>query len=67
MSRAAVESRTSSQVATGSMHIWNKAEISEITFPRTGWHLLTLRYNKRNNLASFEFILLNKKWRADSA
>ena len=47
-------------VATGSMHIWNKAEIGEITFSRTGRHLLTLRYNKGNNLASFEFVLLKR-------
>jgi hypothetical protein len=43
-------------VATGSMHTWNKAEVGEITFSKTGLHLLTLHYNKGNNLASFEFV-----------
>lgn len=43
-------------VATGSMHKWNKAEIGQITFSKTGLHLLTLHYNKGNNLATFEFV-----------
>jgi hypothetical protein len=47
-------------IATGKMHIWNKAAIGTITFPRTGLHLLTLHYDKGNNLASFEFVLVKK-------
>jgi hypothetical protein len=47
-------------IATSKMHIWNKAEIGEITFPQAGLHLLTLHYNKGNNLASFEFVLVKK-------
>jgi hypothetical protein len=43
-------------VATGSMHKWNKAEIGQIAFSRAGRHLLTLHYNKGNNLATFEFV-----------
>ena len=42
-------------VATGSMHRWNKAEIGTIEFEHAGLHLLTLRYNKGNNFAYFEF------------
>jgi hypothetical protein len=41
---------------TGDWHTWNKAEIGEITFPQKGLHLLTLHYNKGNNLAYFEFV-----------
>ena len=47
-------------VATGSMHKWNKAEIGEITFPKTGLHVLTLHYGKGNNLATFEFVPAKK-------
>jgi hypothetical protein len=42
-------------MATGSMHIWNKAEVGTITFPEAGVQLLTLHYNKGNNFAWFEF------------
>jgi hypothetical protein len=42
-------------LATGSMHIWNKAEIGTITFPTAGLQLLTFHYNKGNNFAYFEF------------
>ena len=38
-------------LATGSMHIWNKAEIGTITFPEAGLQLLTFHYNKGNNFA----------------
>ena len=48
-------------VATGSMHQWNRAEIGEITFLETGLHLLTLHYNKGNNLALFRFVLAKQK------
>jgi hypothetical protein len=47
-------------VATGSPHKWNKAEIGEITFDKTGLHLLTLHYGKGNNLAYLEFELIKK-------
>lgn len=42
-------------VATGSMHKWNKAEVGVITFAEAGLQLLTLHYNKGNNLAYFDF------------
>lgn len=45
-------------LATGSMHIWNKAEIGTIKFSETGLQLLTFHYNKGNNFAYFEFILM---------
>jgi hypothetical protein len=45
-------------LATGSMHKWNKAEIGTITFEEAGIQLLTFNYNKRNNFAYFEFILM---------
>jgi len=41
---------------TGGFHTWNKAACGVITFPQAGLHLLTMRYNKGNNLAYFEFI-----------
>jgi hypothetical protein len=46
-------------MATGSMHIWNKAEIGTITFTENGLHLLTLHYNAGNNFAYFEFAQAN--------
>lgn len=42
-------------VPTGSMHKWNKAQVGTITFPQAGLQLLTLHYNKGNNLAYFDF------------
>jgi Carbohydrate binding module (family 6) len=42
-------------LATGSMHIWNKAAIGTITFPEPGLQLLTFNYGKGNNFAYFEF------------
>ena len=47
-------------VATDNFHKWNKAEIGEITFPKTGLHVLTLHYGKGNNLATFEFVPVKK-------
>ena len=45
-------------MSTGSFHIWNLAEAAgRITFERPGVQLLTLHYNKGNNLAWFDFIL----------
>lgn len=45
---------------TGSYHIWNLAAAAgRITFDRPGIQLLTLHYNKGNNLAWFDFILEN--------
>jgi hypothetical protein len=46
-------------LATGSMHIWNRAEIGTITFPEAGLQLLTFYYNKGNNFAYFEFEPMN--------
>jgi hypothetical protein len=37
-------------------HMWNKAECGEIKFPQAGRQLLTLHYEKGNNLAYFDFI-----------
>ena len=48
-------------LATGSMHIWNKAEIGTITFPEAGLQLLTFHYNKGNNFAYFEFQSVDKR------
>ena len=48
-------------VHTGSMHKWNKAEVGTVTFPEPGLQLLTLHYNKGNNLACFDFELLSVK------
>ncbi|HZR20946.1 MAG TPA: carbohydrate-binding protein [Verrucomicrobiae bacterium] len=42
-------------LATGSMHIWNKAQIGTITFSEAGLQLLTFHYNKGNNFAYFDF------------
>jgi hypothetical protein len=44
-------------VKTGSMHIWNRAEVGAIKFPEAGLQLLTFQYNHGNNFASFEFEL----------
>jgi hypothetical protein len=46
---------------TGSMHIWNKAEIGTIVFPQTGFQLLTFHYGKGNNFAYFEFVPVDQK------
>jgi hypothetical protein len=48
-------------VNTGSPHKWNKAEIGEITFEKTGLRLLTVHYGKGNNLAYLEFALAEEK------
>jgi hypothetical protein len=51
-------------VDTGSPHKWNKAEIGEITFAKTGLQLLTLHYGEKtnkNNLAYLEFALMGGK------
>src|SRR5258708_15988063 len=47
-------------IATGSMHIWNKAEIGTINFPEAGPQLLTFHYNSGNNFAYFEFEPVDK-------
>jgi hypothetical protein len=44
-------------LATGSMHIWNRAEIGTITFTEPGIQLLTFQYNKGNNFAYFDIEL----------
>jgi hypothetical protein len=41
--------------STGNWHIWYKAEIGTITFPKAGLQLLTFHYNSGNNFAWFEF------------
>ena len=46
--------------ATGGPHNWNKAQIGEITFEKSGLHLLTLHCGKGNNLAYLEFELAAK-------
>jgi len=46
-------------LATGSWHIWNKAEIGTMNFAEPGLHLLTLRYNSGNNFAYFDFEAMN--------
>lgn len=46
---------------TGYWHIWNKAEIGTITFPKAGLQLLTFYYNAGNNFAYFEFEPVEKK------
>lgn len=43
-------------LATGSMHIWNKAQIGTIVFRESGLQLLTFHYGKGNNFAYFEFV-----------
>jgi hypothetical protein len=43
------------------MHKWNKAEVGIIAFPEAGLQLLTLRYNKGNNFAYFDFELVAEK------
>ena len=48
---------------TGSFHAWNKSEIGSITFSEAGFHVLTFHYNKGNNFAYFEFMLVEKKTR----
>ena len=49
-------------LATGSMHIWNKAEIGTIAFAKPGLHLLTFHYNAGNNFAYFDFEYLDRKY-----
>jgi len=48
-------------VATGSMHVWSKAEIGTIAFTEPGLHLLTFHYNAGNNFAYFDFEFLDQK------
>jgi len=48
-------------LATGSMHIWNKAEIGTIRFAEPGRQLLSFYYNKGNNFAYFDFEPQEKK------
>lgn len=44
---------------TGYWHIWNKAAVSEISFPVAGLNLLTLKYNAGANLAYLDFVLID--------
>ena len=48
-------------VTTGGPHRWNKAEVGTITFPEAGQQLLTLHYGQGNNLAYFDFELVEEK------
>ncbi len=45
---------------TGNWHFWNEAEVGEITFPKAGMNLLTLKYNTGSNLAYFNFVPVKK-------
>jgi hypothetical protein len=47
--------------STGGPHRWNKAAVGTITFPEAGQQLLTLRYCHGNNLAYFDFELVEEK------
>jgi hypothetical protein len=48
-------------VLTGSAHAWYLADVGTITFPEAGLQLLTLTYNRGNNLAYIDFDLIEKK------
>lgn len=43
---------------TGDWHNWTQATVGEITFPKAGLNLLTLKYNKGSNLAYLDFLLV---------
>jgi hypothetical protein len=43
---------------TGNWHYWTQATIGEITFPKAGLNLLTLKYNNGANLAFLDFLLI---------
>jgi hypothetical protein len=45
----------------GGPHKWNKAEVGTITFPETGQQLLTIQFGQLNNLAYFDFELVEEK------
>lgn len=48
-------------LTTGGPHRWNKAEVGTIYFTEAGQQLLTLHYNQGNNLAYFDFELVEEK------
>lgn len=48
-------------LTTGGPHRWNKGEVGMITFTEVGQQLLTLHYAKGNNLAYFNFELVEEK------
>jgi len=45
---------------TGNWHYWTQATVGEITFPKSGLNLLTLKYNAGSNLAYFDFVLIEE-------
>ena len=45
---------------TGNFHNWTQATVGEITFPKAGFNLLTLKYNKGSNLAYLDFLLVKE-------
>jgi hypothetical protein len=45
---------------TGNWHVWDQAWVGEITFPKAGLNLLTLKYNSGTNLAFFDFVLIEE-------
>jgi hypothetical protein len=45
-------------IFTGGFHNWHKAAIGTLVFAQTGLHLLALHYKAGNNLAYFEFELI---------
>lgn len=44
---------------TGNWHNWTQATLGEISIPRGGLNLLTLKYNKGSNLAYLDFLLVD--------
>jgi hypothetical protein len=45
---------------TGNWHHWTQATVGEISFPKAGLNLLTLKYNKGANLAYLDFLLIQE-------
>ena len=43
---------------TGNWHNWTQATLGEISIPKGGLNLLTLKYNKGSNLAYLDFLLV---------
>jgi hypothetical protein len=43
-------------VKTGSLHLWNRAEVGTVKFPEAGVQLLIFEYNRGNNFAWLEFV-----------
>jgi hypothetical protein len=45
---------------TGNYHVWTQGTIGEITFPKAGINLLTLKYNNGANITYFDFSLVEE-------